>query len=555
MTMKPRGKKFRIRRTGPTAPVGETRRVAEESLGGPVEDGFGDMRFPTADAPAAQPGSPQQPAQRQTQGMTIEEELAAIRSEGLTGRQLRMARRTAQKHGLQPASDFDAVRLLRRQGIDPFERSNMLELVVNEGQQRAEAQPRLPATVRQPGVPAAAPQMAPAMAAPPTLDDAARAQEILRMQRDIAARRRKRLVLLFARLMAFVMLPTMLVGYYYYNIATPMYATTTLFQIQKAESSSPAGGLGGLLGGTTFATVQDSIAVQSFLESREAMLLLDEELGLREHFSAPDIDPLNRLAPDASTEDLYALYSRHLTIGYDPTEGMVRMEVLAADPQLSAAFSQALLRYAEERVDQMSHRLRDDQMSGARESYASAEDALAAAQLRVVNLQEQTGILSSEAEVGALFNQISTFEIQLQNERLRLDELQSVDRPNQTRVEVAERNIARLEALIAELRSSMTEDANSQVSLARISSELAVAQADLQTRQLMLSQALQALESARLEAERQSLYLTISVNPVAPDEAAFPRKLENTLLAFLIFSGIYLMLSMTASILREQVSA
>jgi capsular polysaccharide transport system permease protein len=120
---------------------------------------------------------------------------------------------------------------------------------------------------------------------------------------------------------------------------------------------------------------------------------------------------------------------------------------------------------------------------------------------------------------------------------------------------VAERNIARLEALIAELRSSMTEDANSQVSLARVSSELAVAQADLQTRQLMLSQSLQALEGARLEAERQSLYLTISVNPVAPDEAAFPRKLENTLLAFLIFSGIYLMLSMTASILRAQVSA
>ena len=554
MTMKPRGKKFRIRRTGPTAPAGETRRVADDSLDAPTDDGFGNMRFPTAGAPAGQSASPQQPAQRQTQGMSIEEELAAIRSEGLTGRQLRMARRTAQKHGLQPASDFDAVRLLRRQGIDPLERSNMLELVVNDGQQRAEAQPRLPATVRQPNVPAAAPQTAPAMA-PPTLDDAARAQEILRMQRDIAARRRKRLLLLFARLMAFVMLPTMLVGYYYYNVATPMYATTTLFQIQKAESASPAGGLGGLLGGTTFATVQDSIAVQSFLESREAMLLLDEELGLREHFSAPDIDPLNRLAPDASTEDLYALYSRNLTIGYDPTEGMVRMEVLAADPQLSAAFSQALLRYAEERVDQMSHRLRDDQMAGARESYDAAEDALASAQLRVVNLQEQTGILSSEAEVGALFNQISTFEIQLQNERLRLDELLSVDRPNQTRVEVAERNIARLEALIEELRSSMTEDASSQVSLARISSELAVAQADLQTRQLMLSQALQALEGARLEAERQSLYLTISVNPVAPDEAAFPRKLENTLLAFLIFSGIYLMLSMTASILREQVSA
>ncbi|RFU13237.1 capsule biosynthesis protein [Rhodobacteraceae bacterium W635] len=573
MTTKPKGKKFRIRRTGPTAPAGEAGRAAATGGGeGAVDDGFGDVRYPTAgpQTPAGEAdpnagaqaatgqagqdgaGQPQQPAR----GPSIEEELAAIRAEGLTGRQLRMARRTAQKHGLQPASDFDAVRVLRRKGIDPFERSNMLELVVNDGDKRADAQ-RLPATVRQPQVPAQAAQTAPAPAtAPaPSLDDAARAQEILRMQRDIANRRRKRLLLLAARLMVFIMLPTLLVGYYYYRVATPFFATTSEFQIQKSESTSPAGGLGGLFGGTSFATSQESIAVQSFLESREAMLMLDAEFGLREHFSAPGIDPLNRLAPDASTEDLYDLYQRNLTIGYDPTEGLIRMEVLAADPELSEAFASALIRAAEQRVDQMTQRVREDQMAGARDSYEAAEEALAAAQLRVVNLQEQSGVLSSEAEVGALFNQISTFEIQLQNERLRLSELQSVERPNETRVEVAQRNIARLEALIGELRDSMTEGASSEASLARISSELAVARADLETRQLMLSQALQQMETARIEADRQSLYLTVSVNPVAPDEAAYPRKLENTLLAFLIFSGIYLMMSMTASILREQVSA
>ena len=338
-------------------------------------------------------------------------------------------------------------------------------------------------------------------------------------------------------------------------MATPFYAANSEFQIQKAEASSPAGGLAGLFGGTTFATVQDSIAVQSFLESREAMQLVDEELGLRDHFSSPDIDPLNRLAPDATEEDLYDLYSRNLTIGYDPTEGLIRMEVVSADPELSERFSQALIRHAESRVDQMAQRLRGDQMAGARESYEEAEANMMAAQQRVVALQEQSGVLSSEAEVGALFNQISTFEIQAQQERLRLAELQSVSRPNQAQVEVAERNIQRLEALIAELRASMTDGQSDDASLAQISAQLVVAQADLQTRQLMLAQALQALEASRLEASRQSLYLTVSVNPVATDEAAYPRKLENTLLAFLVFSGIYLMVSMTASILREQVSA
>ena len=91
-------------------------------------------------------------------------------------------------------------------------------------------------------------------------------------------------------------------------------------------------------------------------------------------------------------------------------------------------------------------------------------------------------------------------------------------------------------------------------SLARITGELVVAEAELETRQLMMSQALQQLETARIEANRQVRYLLLGVKPTAPDEAKYPRAFENTLLAFLIFSGVYLMLSLTASILREQVS-
>lgn len=66
---------------------------------------------------------------------------------------------------------------------------------------------------------------------------------------------------------------------------------------------------------------------------------------------------------------------------------------------------------------------------------------------------------------------------------------------------------------------------------------------------------MQQLEAARIEANKQVRYLSLGVSPVAPDEATYPRAFENTVLAFLIFSAIYLMFSLTASILREQVSA
>ena len=67
--------------------------------------------------------------------------------------------------------------------------------------------------------------------------------------------------------------------------------------------------------------------------------------------------------------------------------------------------------------------------------------------------------------------------------------------------------------------------------------------------------ALQTLKQTELEANRQVRYLTTSVQPVASQDPSYPRAFEDTMLAFLIFSGIYLMISLTASILREQVSS
>ena len=118
-----------------------------------------------------------------------------------------------------------------------------------------------------------------------------------------------------------------------------------------------------------------------------------------------------------------------------------------------------------------------------------------------------------------------------------------------------EGDIERLEVLIAELRSQLTQEGSSQGSLASISSRLRMAEVDLETRTMMMQESLQQLEAARIEANRQVRFLSVGVMPVAPDEPTYPRVFENTLIAFLIFGAIYLLASVTAAILREQVSS
>ena len=540
MTTAPKATRFRIRREAPPAAVDD------QPFDQGFDDGFGSEPFPTARGQGAAAPAPKATAA----------EIDAIKAEGLSGRQLRIARRLAMRHGIEAESDHDAVRLLRRAGIDPFHRANMLELVSADG-----APPPGPARGAGGAVLAQLPQTLPAGAPPPQLpsarvmDAAERARSVMEIQRDIVKRRRRKLALLFTRLAFFVLLPTLVAGYYFYVIATPMYATKSEFVIQKADAGATSG-LGSLFAGSGLATSQDSITVQSYLSSRDAMLRLDQDLGFKAHFQQPGIDPLQRLEPGASNEEAYKIYQRNVKIGFDPSEGIVRMEVVAADPGASAAFSEALIRYAEERVDNLTHRLREDQMAGAVESYQEAEAKRAAAQAEVLRLQTDLQVLDPTSESGMVMGQINAFETQLNERRLQLDQLLDNARPNQARVDSVRSEITRLEALVTDLRSKLTDGAGfgSGESLAQISGQLAVAQSDLETRTLLMQQALQQLESARIEANKQTRYLSMGVHPVAPDQPTYPRAFENTILAFLIFSGIYLMISLTASILREQVS-
>ncbi len=538
MTTRPRALKFRIRRTMPLM-IGDEVADAVETAA-PAAEAAAPRRSVTTGATEAPAVSPEHdPA------------VEAIRDEGLTGRQLRMARRVAQRHGLNVTSDFDAVRQLRERGIDPFQASRILELV-QSGTEAAPGRIQLPQTMPRgkDNLPSAD------LASPDVVGDArARAAEIMRIQRDIARRRQRKVAALFSRLFFLVVLPTIAVGWYFAVMATPMFATSSAFVIQQAQAQSPAGGFGGLLQGTAMATQQDSMAVQDYLTSREAMGRLDAEHGFRAHFSEESIDPIQRLAPDATGEDVYHKYLDNIRISYDPTEGIIRMEVIAADPQTSQTFSEALIRYAEEQVDQMSLRLREKQMEDARGAYEAAEVRRAEALERWLAIQEEVQQIDPVGETAARTAQISALETERQQLQLQLEQRLAVARPNEAQVDSLRSQITNIEELIAGLRLQMTQADGENGSLAARNTELRLAEENYTFQTLMVQQALAAMETARVEANRQVRYLATGVPPVAPDVATYPRVFENTVLAFLVFAGIYLMLSLTASILREQVAS
>jgi len=71
-----------------------------------------------------------------------------------------------------------------------------------------------------------------------------RETEIHQIQRDMIRRRRRNTFMLTLRLLAFVFLPTAFVSYYYYAVATPMYATNSAFSIIKGDGGAGGGSMG-----------------------------------------------------------------------------------------------------------------------------------------------------------------------------------------------------------------------------------------------------------------------------------------------------------------------
>ncbi|MGR3528160.1 MAG: capsule biosynthesis protein, partial [Sulfitobacter sp.] len=534
MTTKPKARKFRIRRNAPVAS-----QPAQPAAAATPADPQGAAARPAAqpsrpravaDAPRPAPSSPRNTGPVRSgevasaSEVSSEQDMDAIRREGLTGRQLRMARRVAQKHGLAPTSDFDAVRLLRAEGIDPFQRSNMLELVVPQEKGSGstaltKGRIQLPQTVPSGGGNLPSTEVNP-------MDR--RMREIADIQRDITKRRRRKMALLMVRLAFFVGLPTVMGGYYFNSIATPMYATDSQFLIIQNEGTGGLGPLGGLLP-TQFANSADSIATQSYLQSKDAMLRLDKDVGFISHFSDPKIDPIQRLDVGASNEAAYKFYKKNVKIGYDPTEGMIRMEVIAADPQTATQFSEHLLTYAEERVNALSQQKREDGMRDAREAYEQTVKKRRDAQEALIKLQVENGV-DPEAVIASIRAQISNYETLLLEKELELAALMDNPRPNRAKVDGVQGDVRRISNQLDRLNERMNSATAGSNSLAQQAVSLQLAQADLAAADMALQASQTQMEQARTEANRQVRYLTVAVRPVPSQAPSYPRKFENTIL-------------------------
>ncbi|MBD3678594.1 MAG: hypothetical protein HUJ27_09355 [Rhodobacteraceae bacterium] len=312
-------------------------------------------------------------------------------------------------------------------------------------------------------------------------------------------------------------LPTLLSAVYFLGVASDRYVSGAGFAVRGLGAEAAPDSLG-LVTGIPRADrmTPDGYILLEYLESRDLLARLDAELDLRAAYAAPGVDPVLRLAPDATPEVFHDRWRQRIRSSFDPVTGLIRFEVEAFDPDLAQLTAQRVLTHAGALVNDLSEAARERALGHAEAERERAEDRLRAALSALRAFRDREGVLdpSREAEMdaerrGELFARLAGLRARIATLEDRLDS----------------------GAPALGLLRSQADTLETQLAEASVQDHVTPRLADYERLQVEkrlaeegYASALVSLEQARFNAGRQERYLAIYAHPARPVEPTRPRR-------------------------------
>ena len=332
-----------------------------------------------------------------------------------------------------------------------------------------------------------------------------------------------------------VILPSLLATLYFYAIAAPQYVSEARFTVNArgsdggAQAAALRGIAGAALGGFGGGIASgDANSVRDFLTSLDAVMLAQERIDLIKLWQRPEADFLARLW-DTEPELLARYYNRMVTVSLDPSTNVTTLRVKSFRAEDSKELAEALLQSAEALVNRLSERARNDTLKIALQEMGIAEQRVQESRQALTRFREQERELDSASAVQAASLLRGQLEAALAQARAELTERLQFMRPDNPALQGTRNRIDALERQIASERSRHT-DTNSAVDNGILSRQLAAYERLMLERQFadqQLASATASLEAARVEAQRQHLYLSRIVQPNLAVYPLYPRKLTS----------------------------
>jgi capsular polysaccharide transport system permease protein len=228
-------------------------------------------------------------------------------------------------------------------------------------------------------------------------------------------------------------------------------------------------------------------------------------------------------------ELLARYFNGMVSVSLDPTTGVTTLRVRSFRPDDSKALAEALLGSAEALVNSLSERARNDTLQIARQEVEIAERRVLESRAALVRFREQEKELDSAGTAQAAVALRGQLEATLAQTRAELTERLKFMQPDNPALRGTRNRIEALERQIAEERSRHTDatPGTGAIVLARQLASYEKLMLEREFADSQLASATASLEMARVEAQRQQIFVSRIAGPNLAVYPLYPRKIIN----------------------------
>lgn len=325
--------------------------------------------------------------------------------------------------------------------------------------------------------------------------------------------------------LATTFLPTFTAVVYYGILASDVYVSEAHFVVRTPDKQMSSS-LGMLFKGAGFSKAEDdSYSVQDFILSRDASSELDKRLAVRKDFSSSKVDIFSRfsgLDRDDSDEEFYRYYKKMVNVQLDSASSITTLTTHAFTAKDAYMINKSLLAMAEELVNKLNERARQDMIRYALDEVDDAKKAADKATLALADYRNKNRVIDPEKQSTIPLQQIAKLQDDLIATRTQILQIEILAKDN-PQLPVLRQRVGALES---EIDAESQQVAGGQLSLADKAATFQRLELNKEFTEKMLASALGSLDQARSEARRKQLYLEYIVQPSMPDKAIEPRRLR-----------------------------
>jgi capsular polysaccharide transport system permease protein len=342
-------------------------------------------------------------------------------------------------------------------------------------------------------------------------------------------RARRRLSLAQVLFLLLVAAPSGLAALYTWLVATDVYVSEARFWVrgQKAPQSSLLAPMLGLPGNG--ASLEETLSIQDYVLSHDAVAALDERIGLRRLYSSPDVDYFNRLRQDARLEAFVDYHRTMVDARHNTQSGLITLRALGYRPAQAKQLLAALIELSEELINRFNDRAHQEALRVARAEVKIAEERVARVREEITAFRDRARTIDPSHPTASVVSVIAGLEAKLAQTRTELTEAESYLAPDSQQVKTLR---TRITAILGEIEREKGRLTGDKGALAPVIAEYEKLQLQREFADKGLASALVSLETARTDAQRQQLFIVRVVSPNEPERADWMSKWRFVILLF-----------------------